>query len=343
MKIRLDIRFLKVAVCFLAGLALFLAGMLIHRAWEEGAPRPASDTPESGKEMTDSVYFDGRQYVPRGDLETTLVLGIDKFTDTEIDIPVHGEYEQADFILLLVFDARDEQCRAIHINRDAMAKITMLSDAGAQLGIFTGQLALAHAYGGDGKMRCRNTVKAVSNLFYGIKIDHYLSLTMDGVILLNDYINGVEVEILDDFTGIDDTLKKGERITLLGQHALNYIRTRYGLEDSSNLHRMERQKQYLDALQSKLLKVSKDNEDFADSVLLKVNSYFVSDCTVNQLSELAGLLRRYGISEYLTLKGEAVRNNAHVEYYIDEQALRELIVKLFYEIQPENGEDGGGP
>ena len=44
----------------------------------------------------------------------------------------------------------------------------------------TGQLALAHTYGSGEEDSCENTVLAVENLLYGVGIDHYVSLTMDG-------------------------------------------------------------------------------------------------------------------------------------------------------------------
>mgnify|MGYP000585160404 FL=1 len=68
---------------------------------------------------------------------------------------------------------------------------------------------------------------------------------MDAVPILNDLLGGVEVTVLDDFSGIDDTLIKGETVTLHGDHALTYVRERYGLEDSSNSTRMVRQRQYM--------------------------------------------------------------------------------------------------
>ena len=86
-----------------------------------------------------------------------------------------------------------------------MTQIRILGVTGEPAGTFTGQLALAHTYGSGEEDSCENTVLAVSNLLYGMEIDHYVSLTMDGVALLNDLVGGVTVEVLDDFSGIDDS------------------------------------------------------------------------------------------------------------------------------------------
>ena len=64
-------------------------------------------------------------------------------------------------------------------------------DTNEFLGSINRQLSLAHAYGDTPAARCRNTVTAVSGLLYGIEIDHYISLSMDGVIILNNLAGGV--------------------------------------------------------------------------------------------------------------------------------------------------------
>ena len=169
--------------------------------------------------------------------------------------------EAGKLVLVIEADMRmPTYTKRLHmLNRDTMTKIQILGVRGDVAGTFTGQLALAHTYGSGERDSCLNTTEAVSNLLYGVGIDHYISITMDGVAILNDLVGGVEVEVMDDFSSIDSTLVQGETVTLMGNHALTYVRTRGGLEDSSNLHRMERQRQYLIALQKKL--TEKANSD----------------------------------------------------------------------------------
>ena len=88
--------------------------------------------------------------------------------------------QQADFLLLLVMDKQHETCTPIQLNRDTMTQIQILGVTGEPAGTFTGQLALAHTYGSGEEDSCENTVLAVENLLYGMEIDHYVSLTMDG-------------------------------------------------------------------------------------------------------------------------------------------------------------------
>lgn len=305
---------------------LLLVGLFLLYVWEEDYSRvPADAVPEE-----DLTYFDGGWYRLRRDVETVLLMGIDKAAQDET-MPVQGEYEQSDFLMLLVIDKKAEKCTGIHINRDTMTEIQMLSETGRVEGRFTGQITLAHSFGGQPEIRCRNAVTAVSHLLYGIRIDHYISIMMDGVIALNDLVGGVTLEVMDDFTGVDETLVQGETVTLMGQQALTYIRARKGLADQTNLHRMERQKQYLEALQEKLLSQTDADETFSMSILTELNDYIVSNCSVEQFSALSETLEEYGVGEYRTLEGESVAGEQFYEYYVDNDALQHLVMELFYE------------
>lgn len=336
MKFRVDVRVLKGAAAILAAVLVLLAGMLLLQRWENAQDAPVSSSgeassveagaPVDGREIT---YYNGTAYARREDLETVLLLGVDKFEGETPEGYINNQ--QADFLLLLVMDKENETCTPIQLNRDTMTQIQILGVTGEPAGTFTGQLALAHTYGSGEEDSCVNTVLAVSNLLYGMEIDHYVSLTMDGVALLNDLVGGVTVEVLDDFSGTDDSLVQGETVTLKGQQALTYVRSRGGLEDSSNLHRMERQRQYLSALQQQLKAAVQQEDGFTLDALLQLNEYMVSDCTVNQLSDLGDSLAAYQVSDILTTPGDAQEGEEYMEFTVDEAALQQLVMDVFYE------------
>lgn len=336
MKFRVDVRVLKGTAAILAVVLVLLAGMLLLQRWENTQDAPVSssgeassveaDAPVDGREIT---YYNGTAYAKRENLETVLLLGVDKYEGETPEGYINNQ--QADFLLLLVMDKQNETCTPIQLNRDTMTQIQILGVTGEPAGTFTGQLALAHTYGSGEEDSCENTVLAVENLLYGMEIDHYVSLTMDGVALLNDLVGGVTVEVLDDFSGIDDSLVQGETVTLQGQQALTYVRSRGGLEDSSNLHRMERQRQYLAALQQQLKAAVQQEDGFTLDALLQLNEYMVSDCTVNQLSDLGDSLAAYQVSDILTTPGEAQEGEEFMEFTVDETALQQLVLDVFYE------------
>ena len=120
-------------------------------------------------------------------------------------------------------------------------------------------------------------------------------------------------------------------MTLQGQQALTYVRSRGGLEDSTNLHRMERQRQYLSALQGQLSSKAQSDEGFTLEALLQLNEYLVSDCTVEQLSALGDNLAHYEIGDILTTQGQAQVGEEFMEFTVDETALKQLVLDVFYE------------
>lgn len=336
MKFRVDVRVLKGTAAILAVVLVLLAGMLLLQRWENNQHAPVSSSGEAssveaGAPVDDReiTYYDGTAYARREDLETVLLLGVDKFAGETSEGYINNQ--QADFLLLLVMDKQNETCTPIQLNRDTMTQIQILGVTGEPAGTFTGQLALAHTYGSGEEDSCENTVLAVENLLYGVGVDHYVSLTMDGVALFNDLVGGVTVEVLDDFSGIDDSLVQGEIVTLQGQQALTYVRSRGGLEDSSNLHRMERQRQYLAALQQQLKKAAQEDSQFSLDALLQLNEYMVSDCTVDQLSDLGDSLAAYQVNDILTTPGDAREGEEFMEFTVDEDALQQLVMDVFYE------------
>ena len=241
---------LKSCVAIIAILAtLFLVGC-----------NDKTDPPKTqvGGEVIDS---NGTKYSLKKNVETFLVLGLDKF-EGQAKNDSYNNDQQADFLMLFVFDNDAKKCTAIHVNRDTVADVNVLGLSGNKVYSVKEQIALAHTYGNGGKVSCRNVSDAVSGLLMGMKVNHYISLKMDALPVFNDLVGGVEVEVLDDFAGIDDTLVKGEKVTLMGDHALKYIRTRKNLEDSSNSTRMVRQQQYINALYEKTQQAIEKDEEF---------------------------------------------------------------------------------
>lgn len=307
-------------------LAVFLltGAFLLLELWE----KRQSIFPEQKTENT--VYeYNGVEYVKNEDVESFLILGLDKFEDA-INNDSYNNDQRADFLMLLVFDNSEKKFTAVHLNRDTMVNMNVLGVAGQKIGTVNKQLALAHTYGNGRDVSCRNTADAVSELLNGVKVNHYLSITMDAVPILNDLLGGVEVTVLDDFSGIDDTLIKGETVTLHGDHALTYVRERYGLEDSSNSTRMVRQRQYMTAVYDKAMLKIENDDNFVIEASSKLADYIVSDRSVNQLQEIVKKLSQYKFTEIETLEGESVVKDGLMEFRPDADSIDKIVFELFY-------------
>ncbi len=335
MKFRVGRKWIRAAAVLLVVLALFSVGALVLFLWGEGSfPTGEADAPSHTVEDDgELLYYNGAWYAPRDDVETVLVLGLDRSEREEIG--ESGSYAQSDLILLLKIDRSNETYQVFQINRDAMAEIQDFDEYGRPSGTYVAQLALAYAhaqaYTQNDRTAGMAAVDAVSGLMYGVEIDHYITLTMDGLMVLNDLAGGVTVEIRDDFSAVDQTLIQGETVTLLGEHALNYVRARRSVGEGTNLERMERQRTYLSGLQEKLSTLAAQDDGFTSASLLELNEYMGSDCTLQQLSELAENLRGYHMGSFTPLKGEAVETERYVEFYPDEEALQRLVIEEFYE------------
>lgn len=315
----------------LLSLALVLTGILLAlHIWESRQEGPAGSEGSSGESAERQIiWYDGRKYALREHLETLLLMGIDSFEGETVEGYINDD--RADFLMLLLVDKDAGVCTSLHIDRDTMAEIPVMGVAGQVIGSETAQLALAHTYGSGKQDSCINTVKAVSSFLYDMPIDHYMSLTMDAVQILNDEVGGVTVTVLDDMTMIDETLVKGAEVTLRGSLALQYVRARSSLENSTNRSRMERQRQYMDALYQKLASRYASNTDFGLRMLLKLGDYMVSDYSASQLSDLLGVASACEFVGIGTIEGESKVGEKFMEFYPDEEKLQQLIIDLFYE------------
>ncbi len=327
MRLKINREHVKVISILLA--VLLLGGLLftlLHR-WE--AHRGAVEVVETEEAYDDGLYLDGVRYAPKEGVETLLLIGVDKY-ESQTQETSYINSQQSDFLMLLVIDKRNQTRAALHLNRDTMTEIPVLGVRGEAAGSITGQLALAHTYGSGGADSCQNTVKAVSNLLYGMSIDHYIAVTMDAVGRINDLAGGVTLTMLDDLTSVSPEMQKGATVTLTGDKALAYVRTRYGLEDSSNLHRMERQRQYLTGLSDALTAKMEADDGFLLEALDAISAYMVSDCTVTQLSQTYDCWESYEDGGIYTVEGTAKVGEEFMEFYPDEAALRRLVAELFY-------------
>lgn len=273
-----------------------------------------------------SLSYNGKTYLLNDNIETYLILGIDHFNDSDGDI----ESQQADFLFLVAVDNDAKSYTGLMINRDTMTDIKTYGAFNKYTGVENKQVALSHAYGSDERERCKNTRWAIENLLFDISIDKYISLTMDAVPVINSHVGGVTVTINDDFSNIDQTLINGKTIKLNDSQALNYVRSREGMSEPTNLNRMERQKSYTESLISQLTQ-EKQSKVFYQNMLTSLKDYMVTNCNSVELADLCTVVSDYEYQGITNLNGENKEENNHMAYYVNDNDLKELIIDLFYE------------
>jgi len=275
-----------------------------------------------------TITRNGVDYYPRQDITTVMVLGIDQ-SGPVVASEGYMNKGAADLVMLLIFDETRQTCDVLQLNRDTMLQMPVLGLGGRKAGTLFGQLALSHTYGTGMEDSCENTRQAVSDFLYGITIDHYVAMNMDAIAVLNDAVGGVTVEVTEDFSQVDATIGKG-RVTLMGQQALSYVRTRQGLGDQLNISRMERHREYVASFLDAFRDKREESTEFFAQTYEAITPYIVTDCTVNTIT---GIIERYGdyaVSQPVTPEGENVLGETYYEFHPDEEKLDALILELFY-------------
>jgi LCP family protein required for cell wall assembly len=277
---------------------------------------------------TKTITRNGIDYFPRQDITVLLVMGIDE----EGPVKDSGSYRnngEADMVALLILDQSDETYTVLSLNRDMMLQMPALGIGGKAAGTFYGQLALSHTYGSGLADSAENTRKTVSDLLYGIVIDHYVAMNMDAIGILNDAVGGVKVTVTDDFSQVDSSLTMGE-VTLNRQQALHFVRTRKDVGNQLNLSRMERHKEYLLGLTAALGEKLHTSESFTVEIYEEMSPYMVTDCSVNAISGLLQRCADYTLKGIVSVEGENKLGEEFYEFYADAEKLDALILQLFY-------------
>ena len=275
---------------------------------------------------------DGQTYQYRRGLTTILLMGID--TRLEYDDVREGFRNggQSDFLLLLVIDERNETVTPIHINRDVMTEITILGVLGESIGTIETQLCLSHGFGDGKEESCEYTCDAVRNLLLGVDIDYYISMNLDGISELNDLMGGVTVTLNEDLTAFDPTMTAGTTMTLHGMQAEYFVRQRYYIGDGSNMGRMERQRQYMAEFAKLAYARLEESADFIGELFDQLKPMLVTNMARGAMINTAWGARDYALAQTRTLEGEnVVGPDDHMEFYADEEALRDMVIELFYE------------
>lgn len=283
------------------------------------------------------VVYNGQKYCYNDNVIDILCMGVDKSIQETSDENI-GENGQADVIIMAVLDSETGHLSLINISREAMVDVNQYNVKGKFLGTENMQICLSYAYG-DGKERsCMNTAESVSRLLYGMPVHAYAALDLDGIGVLNDAVGGVSVEVLEDLTGSNAALEAGKTVTLTGDLAHTYVRSRNSEVLESNNMRMERQKQYLNAFLQKAISETKSDVSVPLNLYQAAADYMVTDISSSEITYLASLVVKNGISggDMLTVPGEVRDGGKYAEFIPDDQKLFELILDVFYKKVDEN-------
>lgn len=290
---------------------------------------------DSGPEIQGEVELYGDTYTYDHEIESWLVIGTDgRGTGTPGVKGYRGD--MADFLVLAVFDKTDDNYGFLQIDRDTITRISILTVEGKENAFADAQLCMAHKYGGNPERNCENTMKAVSDMLGGVKIDGYYSISIDHIPELNHAVGGVEVTVRDDFSKMDPSLKMGETILLSDSQAENYVRGRMEVADGSNANRMARQREYVQGLFDKMMARSAEDPAFMEQIYQDMEDYAVASLTGRDLSRLMKRVKEGENRGLFQMEGTSTMGKAlsdgedHAEFYPDQDSVVEIMTKLYH-------------
>lgn len=291
-----------------------------------------TDFADSVEDDGKTIYYNGEKYILNENITSVLGMGIDKINIDKTD-EEYGKNGQADCIFLIAIDTATGKTTAINISRETMVDIDVYSESGQYAGTQKKQICLAYAYGDGKEASCENVVKAASRYIYGLPINSYFCFDFEAVGTVNDYLGGITVISPEDIEFSDGTsVKAGEAITLHGNQALKYVRTR-GNDIEANNRRMSRQTRYVKALAKKIIDRTKKNITVPVSIMNTVSDNLVTNIDASKVTYLADCFvakNKTAEIEFKSVSGEVSMGEKYVEFHENQEELFKLILEIYY-------------
>ena len=279
---------------------------------------------------SDIVEYKGETYKYNDHLSNYLFLGIDT-RETVDTYQSQADAGQADAIFLVSMDRATEKIKVLFIPRDSMTRIEVFNPYGQSLGETTDHLNIQYAFGDGKEKSCELMKTAVSDMLDGLPIQGYCSMNMDGISVITDFVGGIQLTIPDDsLADVNSEYKKGAVVDITGETAEQFVRYRDIDKTQSALVRQERQKTFLQALVQKAQEKAGEDAGFVTGLYDSVKSYTVTNMGNDIFAKLLAASQN-GITDTETVPGEGTHGENFDEYHIDEDALSDLIISMFYE------------
>lgn len=319
----------KILIIVLIIVLVIVGGaLLIYSKLKNQTQETAQTDLEQSQEY--DISYNGKKYRHNDYIRTYLYMGIDKDGPaTQAEDAVSGG--QSDAMFLIIVNSEDKTISLLSINRNTMTDIDVYDKDDNLIGTEKMQICLQHGFGDGMRTSCQRSVDAVSNLLYGQSIDGYLSMNMDALTMLNDSVGGVTLEVMDDLTAPSRnvSLQKGTTVTLNGDEAYVYLRSRDINEFDSATERLNRQIQYIQAFVQQVKSNSSDGTKQLIASYDSIADYIVTNIDVPKLVDKL-FSYEFDSSRMYTIAGETQMGEEYEEYIVDEDALYQQVLDIFY-------------
>lgn len=314
-------------ILFLICFAFFLVGAVLFFVLRDEKESESSDYQESNRK--DIIMYGGKEYRYNDHLSNYVFIGVDK-KDPITGEEMRQESGRADAIFFLSYDRVEKTVKCISIPRDTMTNVRMLAPDGTDMGTDVDHINMQYLFGDGKDESCRLVKEAVSNLLYGVPIQGYYSLNMDGIAVAVDVLGSVEMTLTDNsLESVNSEFVEGAKITVTKDNAEQIVRYRDINVTHSALMRTNRQKQFMRAVVDRAREESTQDSDFIARMYDSLKPYTVTNMGNDVIVDLLEAKFNSDIG-VIDLPGEGVEGERHDEYHVDEIGVYELVLKLFY-------------
>lgn len=290
---------------------------------------------QANPKYEETVEYNGHTYIYDKNKVAFAFIGVDSEKVGKNDGLI-GTSGQADTDMVAVVDTATGKVSIITVPRDTMVDIDLYSTDGKFLRTENMQVCLSYAYGDGAESSCKNTTTALSRILANVPIEKYFVLDLKGIAPLNDAIGGVTVESLYDFP--DQNIKKGDKVTIMGDFAETYVRKRDTNTINASLNRTARQSQYIKAYAEQLRKAVTSDFSTVSNLYNTASKYSQTNISLSDVTYFASVVLQHGVTEVnqYTIDGEMkasseVSEDVFAEYYADSDSVMEIVLNCFYQ------------
>ena len=311
--------------------AVFLYFLFALKVVEEPMEEKENIEVMSNRSKENIITYDGKQYQYNEHLSNFLFLGIDsreKVNTTQ----GQANAGQSDALFVLSWDRVKHSLTVISIPRDTMTQIEIFDVNGNSLGMSNDHISLAYAFGDGGRKSCELAKTAVSNLLYQVPIQGYCALNLDGLPLLAKAVDGIPIIVPDDsLEQIDSEFQEGEKVILNENNIETFVRYRDITQSQSAITRLNRQRAFLDAYESRAIETFNENPGFISDLYIDLQNYMVTNMGTDQFVKIMEDASSGSEKESFTIPGEGIEGKVFDEYQVNDEKLYEMILQVFYE------------
>ncbi len=271
------------------------------------------------------ITYKGRTYRLNENITSIACLGIDKEELMAGARP--GTAGQSDTNIVLAIDTAKGTVTAINIPRDTMCDVNVYTVKGNFVNTTHEQLCMAYAYGDGKQTSCENAVASIERVLFGMPINSYVSLDMDGIGVINDAVGGVTVTPNETIAGFE----QGKAVTLHGDDALRFVRSR-GTDVNASLRRSDRHVAYATAFAQTAVAAAKKDFGTISRLYKTTMRYCSTNVDLSKVTYLATTLlaKGFGGLKAVTVPGTMAAGETYAEYTVDTEAAFEMILSVFY-------------